>query len=309
MRDDKFERELRQILAAHNVRKDAGEGEAIELVDLLRASSDEFWLWCLSEGFQSNALLKSLLPDLPDESTQERFTGQSGRETLEQAMGFKSVCLKEINELEFSVSPNNRFLDFGCGWGRITRVFLNTFKPGNIFAVDVLDEAVETCNKCRVPAQISRTPSIPPIDFSDEFFDVIVSYSVFSHLSEEYFVAWMNEFRRLLRRGGVAFLTTRPREAIEWFKELREAGEVPEYARGAANSFVDWEAAFAAYDSGNFCFDPEGSGGEGLTGFYGESCVPQSFVERTFGNVFEVTKMVNFSEHYLFDQNLIVLKK
>ena len=309
MRDGMFERELLQILATHNVRKNAGEGGVVELVDLFGASSDEFWLWCLSDGFKTNALLKTLVPDLPDESTQERFTGQSGRETLEQAMGFKSVCLNGITELGLSIARNHRLLDFGCGWGRITRVFLNNFLVDNLFATDVLEEAIEICKKCRIPAHISKTPSRPPTGFSDEFFDVVVSYSVFSHLSKEYFEAWVHEFHRVLRPGGVTFLTTRPREAIQWFKDLRESDDVPEFALGAAKSFLDCEAAFAKYDAGEFCFDPEGSGGEGLTGFYGESCIPTEFVMRTFGDFFDVVKMVHFSEHNRFDQNLIVLKK
>lgn len=60
----------------------------------------------------------------------------------------------------------------------------------------------------------------------------------------------MHEFHRVLRPGGVALLTTRPREAIQWFKDLRDSGSVPSFARGAASSFVDAQKAFKDYDHG-----------------------------------------------------------
>jgi SAM-dependent methyltransferase len=48
----------------------------------------------------------------------------------------------------------------------------------------------------------------PPLSYSDQQFDLIYTFSVFTHLSEPHQSLWMNELRRVLRPGGHLLLTT-----------------------------------------------------------------------------------------------------
>ena len=277
------------------------------LSDFSMGKSDEFWIWCLTTGRSQDPRLNGLLPAPVEPTVQERYTGQSGESTFRQALGFKEVCTAQMQKRGGSMTPRSRLLDFGCGWGRISLTFLNRVRPENLFAVDVGDDAISTCLESGLPCDVRKIEPAPPLPFADGSFDVIVSYSVFSHLSKKYFLGWAREFRRILRSGGYAFLTTRPRDAIQWFKDLRDSGDVPFYARGAAQSFVDAEAAFLDYDSGRFCFSPEEV--PHIGDYYGEACIPLAFLENHLTGLFQDIDMVLFNEHHLFDQNLIVLRK
>ena len=308
VRGELLQAALNRILEEHDVAQRIRMGEKVQPYELFHHLSDDFWLWCLTAGYRANKILQSILPDLPSSEIQERFTGQSGVGTFEQAFSFKSVCFDQLRKLGLSAVHELRYLDFGCGWGRISRALLNSVPPDNIHAADVLEEAINICIDSQLGVNLQTIAAFPPIDHADDFFDVVLSYSVFSHLSADCFLAWMHEFHRILRPGGAALLTTRPREAIHKFKDVRDSGDIPDFIRGAASSFVDWQQALDDYDAGRFCFDPKGSGGEGLTGFYGEACIPLRYVQEHLGHLFRYIDMIHFRIHGLFDQNIIVLR-
>ncbi len=279
----------------------------LSFLDFTRNKPDEFWLWCLTEGLEADPRLRELLPTPIEASVQEQYTGQSGKATFEEALGFKKICQDQLRKLDRILKPQDHVLDFGCGWGRISVTFLNRVHRDNLHAVDVNQEVVDVFRGSGFPVTVQPIQPAPPLFFADDAFDLIVSYSVFSHLSEEYFLKWAREFHRLLKPGGVACLTTRPREAIQWFKDLRESDEIPFFAQGAAQSFTDSDAAFRDYDAGRFCFAPEAV--PHIGDYFGEACIPLPFVKKHLLGLFEHVSMVLFTEHYLFNQNLIVLKK
>jgi len=288
---------------------DRGTGSCVALLRSLPRGDDELWLWCLTEGVASSERLRAILPELPPPAIQERYTALSGRDTFRQAFGFKQTCLEQAPELDAATLDHARVLDFGCGWGRISLALLNQVDPERLSGADVLAEAIADCRERGMPIRLEQIEPLPPTVLDSGSFDLVLSYSVFSHLAERHFLAWMNEMYRLLRPGGRAFVTTRPREAIQWFEDLRHSGEIADYARGAASSFEDAEAAFATYDAGEFCFDPAGSGGDGLVGFYGEACVSLEYARRQLGSLFSHIDMVRFDQHHRFDQNLLVLTR
>ena len=83
--------------------------------------SDDVWFDL--QFNQEEGLLKYgiVLPTIPSDDVQDGFTAMHGRDNLSQAFEFyryvRSVCrLIEIDK--------PRILDFGGGWGRISRFFL-----------------------------------------------------------------------------------------------------------------------------------------------------------------------------------------
>jgi ubiquinone/menaquinone biosynthesis C-methylase UbiE/glycosyltransferase involved in cell wall biosynthesis len=285
-----------------------GQSQPVALTRIFGPASDDFWYWCLSAGRNYYTWLNDLLPGMPAEEVQLRFTGRSGEATLEQAYGFYQICKRELGRRGSALTPNSRILDFGCGWGRITRFFLKDVEPENLVAVDVLDEAVRLCRDTKLPCQVLKIQPAPPLPFADASFDTIIAYSVFSHLSEDYARVWMREFSRVLKRGGTLLATTRPREAVTVSAQYRAQGEsAPGYARAAARSFRDPKPVLRAYDAGEFCFDPAGEA-LGLSGWFGEALIPKAYAQKNYADWYSEIEMLESQAHHLFDQNLLILR-
>jgi SAM-dependent methyltransferase len=70
----------------------------------------------------------------------------------------------------------------------------------------------------------------PPLDYGASRFDFVYAVSVFTHLDEDLQRAWMDDLLRVLRPGGVLYLTLHGRGRLdELAREQKErflAGEV-----------------------------------------------------------------------------------
>lgn len=281
------------------------------LRDIFAGCTDEQWVWALTEGRQKHDRIRALLPSLPPDELQAQFTGRSHRLAFEQAAAAVSLFLSEARSLGLDTArPGFRLMDMGCGWGRITQTFLRDFEPDQIIGVDVMDKAIEACRSTGLPCEVRKIPHFPPLEFETGSFDLIVAFSVFSHLSEPAHLAWVRELSRLLRPGGVAAVTTRPRSFIKMAEHMRAHGAaVPAHARGAATSFVDTPAWLDRYDRGEFCFDAPHISPDWPGVYYGEAAAPEGFVLRTWAPFFEEVRFTSAAEHGRFDQSLITARK
>jgi SAM-dependent methyltransferase len=98
-------------------------------------------------------------------------------------------------------------LDWGCGCGRVLGFFSRYSGIPRIYGCDIDAEAISWCNDNLKPAEFSTVSPYPPTAYADGAFDLIVSFSVFTHLSKETQFSWLKEMQRLLIPGGL-FLTT-----------------------------------------------------------------------------------------------------
>jgi SAM-dependent methyltransferase len=269
---------------------------------LFDSFDDEQWRWISTVGVEENEALARCLPPLPAKEVQLRFTGDSGRSTLQRAFAvyarLRSLCGRYQVEL-------SRVLEFGCGWGRILRFFVRDLEPENIFGIDVHPEMVALCNSGAPWARVTRCQSQPPTALPDRHFDLIYAYSVFTHLSETAHLAWLTEFDRLLRPGGLLVLTTRPRGFIEMCARYSASNDNSPWMAGLKKAFPDPARTLAEYDQGRFIFAPVGGGDFLSSEFYGEACVPLSYVQRVWVRTFALCETDEAEDYQLF----IVLRK
>jgi SAM-dependent methyltransferase len=100
-------------------------------------------------------------------------------------------------------------LDFGCGVGRVLR-WLQASMPQARFAGAEIDEDAIGWIRDHYPgvevAAITNN-GLPPLLFEDGRFDLVLAYSVFTHLDAQYQDAWLSELHRLVRPGGMLLLS------------------------------------------------------------------------------------------------------
>jgi SAM-dependent methyltransferase len=272
----------------------------------MEISDDE---WFELQFNQEGALSKFgiILPKLPSDDVQDGFTAMHGRDNLNQAFEFyRYVCsvshLAEINK--------PRMLDFGGGWGRISRFFLKDTDPEHIYIVDTMAFAIDCLHATGNPCRIIHNQPLPPIQGLNEKFDLVYSYSVFSHLSENYFRVWVDYLLGVLRPGGYLAFTTRGHFFINHLEELHKAKTEPpktlkEHIRRLREEMPTPEEIRRRYLTGLFQFYPIGGAGELTSNFFGETFIPKAYIERHFGSL-----LVQFTEDVpRVDQSVILLRK
>lgn len=105
--------------------------------------------------------------------------------------------------------PGLRVLDFACGFGRLLRFLPQRYPPGNIWAGEIQPDAL------RFVAETfgvnTLTSSGNPDDFATDLrFDVIWVASLFSHLPDHLFRAWLARLHSMLTADGILCFSVRP---------------------------------------------------------------------------------------------------
>jgi SAM-dependent methyltransferase len=99
-----------------------------------------------------------------------------------------------------------RWLDFGCGVGRVARFVASSPVVRTIRGVDV-DEGAIRWSAAHLPGEY-RTLEATSIPFADASLDVVYAVSVFTHFDERSQRDWLAEVRRVLRPGGLFLAST-----------------------------------------------------------------------------------------------------
>jgi SAM-dependent methyltransferase len=99
------------------------------------------------------------------------------------------------------------YLDFGCASGRVIRHFALHVKGVNVIGCDINRRHVDWVARY-LPSSIRvfQNHSIPALPLPDNSLDLLSAYSVFTHI-EAFETTWLMELRRILRPGGLAWIT------------------------------------------------------------------------------------------------------
>jgi ubiquinone/menaquinone biosynthesis C-methylase UbiE len=200
----------------------------------------------------SNILFKESNPDVvlpPDYMIYESFQinydifYNDSLNTAKWLIGYfeKYIELKKINILEW-----------GCGPARIIRHLPGML--GNsceVYGSDYNVESINWCKKNIEDVYFSTNNLQPPLEFLENFFDIIYATSVFTHLSEEMHFAWLKELKRILKKQGIIFITTHGDNC----KSLLTTDEVKRFNEGnivIRGNVKEGHRTFAAYQPAQF---------------------------------------------------------
>jgi SAM-dependent methyltransferase len=171
---------------------------------------DDLWAVLLTQEYAHYPNIRALLPDVPEPELQQRWNGASGLELLAQSKDFYVKARDRFERHHEGGLADATVLDFGCGWGRLTRFFARDVAPGSLYACDPVDEILEVCRRTRIPARLAKSEFVPDRVPFDESFDLVFAFSVFTHLSEPAHESSLAAIHAAMRPGGILIVTIRP---------------------------------------------------------------------------------------------------
>ncbi len=243
---------------------------------LFRHIETDVWALLLTRQYDAFPNIKALLPDVPDPALQELWNGASGVALAAQSAAFYRRLCQRFGEWSDVLLNEARVLDFGCGWGRLTRCVARDVEPGRLYGCDPAPQILDVCAQARVPATLARSEFVPERVPFDEQFDLAFAFSVFTHLSERAHTASLRALHGALRPGAILVVTVRP-PAYARLSPLLNGVEVaagePRYV------FVPHPAEES---------HPQYAGGE-MT--YGEAIVTLPFIAERWSPLFELLEV------------------
>lgn len=246
-------------------------GTANVFRDRFGALDDDQWLDLLISSISTPALEGVTFPRFPAPELQEQIHGHSNEVSLREAAGFYSF-IKQRPHLQAKFSPESAFLDFGSGWGRILRLFLRDFNLSRMYGFEPHLGLCFLARSLNPYACFLNGDFLPDGALPAGRFDLVVGWSVFSHLSEASATAWLREMARVMRPGGHCVFSTWGERFLDRLVDeanARAAGkDIHWYSQLCLDAAGDIAAQKRRYLDGEFIWF-----GEGPIAHYGHACI------------------------------------
>lgn len=156
--------------------------------------------------------ISDLLPSFSSEQVQRNWTGSSGPALLSQSLDFVRFCSTAYTDITRKSLQNKRILDYGCGYGRLSRLFYYYTNYNNLHGVDPWVESIKECKAHGLDRNYHLSEFLPENLPVKGKFDLIFAFSVFTHLDEDYARKCLKTLCNYLEKDGVLIITIRPVE-------------------------------------------------------------------------------------------------
>ena len=251
-------------------------------------------------------------PPNPPRALQASFVGSSYLTAYAEAASFVRVANQWLerhrNQQLADVDP---VIDFGAGWGRISRLLLAHVPPSSLFAVDVDVEMTALIGSTLPGVNVLTVQPYPPTVLRDGMAGAVLSFSVFSHLSPHAHASWARELGRLCRPGAMVCITLLDAAFFDQVQSAKDAvarGDDEPFGAALAQCFPDVADALRKYEAGKHVFAAVGGGGVRSSEFYGWAAAPSKFVDKEWGAAgFNIVEWV--PSGILFPQAMVGLVK
>jgi SAM-dependent methyltransferase len=241
----------------------------------------DLWALLLTHEYSVYPHIRALLPDVPDRSWQEIWNGASGVHLASQSAAFYRKLLSRYAQAGDRPLVAARVLDFGCGWGRLTRFLIRDVGPGGLHGCDPVEAVLGVCRENGVPATLARSEFVPDRLPFDGPFDLAFAFSVFTHLSEPAHERCLAALHAGLRPGGILVVTIRPPAYLQLCERLHPVRD--RLGRDLAARLAEPRYLFAAHPAEPS--HPQYGGGEMA---YGEAVITMRYVRERWSRWFEL---------------------
>lgn len=196
-------------------------------------------------------------PRWPPENVQELFTGIYRIALLRRSLEF----IRILDE-DGAFPPGWKGLDYGCGFGRFPSLLLSKGSPEQLDMCDAWEKTLDILatlghrNRVFRVSELLKPGEIPP-----DSYDMILSFSVFTHFSARAFATNLPVLMAALKPGGHFYFTVRHDEFID-HKYADRSDELR-----------------AALERDDFVFTDSG-GNLGHENVFGDTVVTRRYLER-----------------------------
>ncbi|MBX3419461.1 MAG: class I SAM-dependent methyltransferase [Pirellulaceae bacterium] len=217
--------------------------------------------------------------------------------------------LKVISACQRHQLKPHRIFDFGCATGRVLRHFVAANAAAiadekiELWGSDLNYRHIRWLESYLPEIKAVFNPAIPSLPIEDNFFDLVTAFSVFTHL-DTFESTWLCELRRVLRPGGMAYLTIHNEATWE---DLRtessgESGALSRHYQSLVAADTDINTKLAGdlpAERMVFWFNRQGP--------YGSQVFHATpYIQRVWGRFFEILEIL--PRHH-FHQAVVVMRK
>lgn len=171
----------------------------------------EDWVWLNREGVFQTAALRHYVAPFPPVELMHNVSGLQNEKDFASHGADFFLALSAASPR--ALTDYHRILDFGCGCGRLARMFKG--HRTRLSACDIDGRHISWVSQHLPYVEAKQTSVHPPLPYLDHDFDAIVSISVFTHLNERSQDAFLAELHRISRSTGYLFLTVHGARALE----------------------------------------------------------------------------------------------
>jgi len=199
-----------------------------------------------------------------------------------------------LSKSGFSFKKKDRIYDFGCGAGRMIRWLKPISDICEIWGSDINANHISWSKEfLQPPFNFFTSTVVPHLPFEDNYFDLIYSCSVFTHI-EDITEAWLLELRRILSPNGRLYITINDNNTIS------ELEKNPIYETQWLKSVISENGVFIN-NKDNFDLFVTGRGSDSKV-FYNIN-----YFKKMVGTMFEILSITNSA--YGFETGILMQKK
>ncbi|WP_296706060.1 class I SAM-dependent methyltransferase [Rhodoblastus sp.] len=242
-------------------------------------------------------------PTIPEQQLQSQIHGSS---SWQISMG-EAFAFYEFVKSSGALDGAKCFLDFGCGWGRMTRPFMRDFDLGKIYGFEPNALHAIIARSLNPYFTVFTGGFSPDGSIPKDWFDLVVGWSIFSHLSEKSLKEWLTEICSVLRPGGHAVFTTwgiRFLKRLQGEQALLDAGqEIHWYSKQCLDGVGNISKRIADYENGDFIWFTNTDSTE-----YGEAFLGEKALNR-FVSELDLPMEVTTFDATSLAQDVFILRK
>ena len=195
-----------------------------------------------------------------------------------------------------------RSFELGCATGRVLRHLVCQEPQIEVWGADINLSHVEWALQFLGPSpKLLQSSMLPYLPIEDNSMDLVCAFSVFTHI-DEFELAWLAEVRRILKPGGIAYLTAHTDHTWRILNDKHALYHGLRYIQPFIHDYTISPELFAKpMPKARIAFKWEIDGARSANLFYA-----QEYLHNIWGRFFNVLEVVPEGSDY---QDVVLLQK